>query len=66
MSKNNQSFELFIKSNNKSNHINKKYNIITESITSIEYLSDTSESEQSKSIINTISTQLKQKINDIK
>ena len=63
MSKNNQSFELFIKPNKVSNNINN--NIITESITSIEYLSDTSESEQSQSIINTISTQLKLKINDI-
>ena len=65
MSKNNQSLELFIKSDHLSKNIQKKYNI-TESITSIENLSDTSESEQSQFIINNISTQLKQKINDIK
>ena len=65
MSKKKQPLELFIKSDNLSKNINKNSNIITESITSIENLSDTSESEQSQHIINTISTQLKQKINDI-
>tara|TARA_B100001250_G_C19290139_1_gene567174 strand:+ start:214 stop:414 length:201 start_codon:yes stop_codon:yes gene_type:complete len=65
MSKKKQPLELFIKSDNQAKNINKNSNIITESITSIENLSDTSESEQSQYIINTISTQLKQKINDI-
>jgi len=57
-------FELFVRSN-QNNHIkSKKYNL-SESITSVENLSDTSESEQSKNIINTISTQLKINLDNI-
>jgi hypothetical protein len=61
-------FELFVRSNQnnliKTKTKTKKYNL-SESITSVENLSDTSESDQSKNIINTISTQLKVSLDNI-
>ena len=71
------SIELFVKSeekieqeggNKKNILLKKKENKIklTESITSIENLSDTSESEDSKYMINAIANELLSKIEDIK
>lgn len=61
-------FELFVRSNQnnliKTKTKTNKYNL-SESITSVENLSDTSESDQSKNIINTISTQLKVSLDNI-
>lgn len=65
MSKNNKSFELFIKSSSKINKSKNKNFNLSDSITSVENLSDTSISEQSQVIINDISTHLKQKLTNM-